>query len=203
MAECPHRRVRKRPSRQHSCRDSSASVRRARSGFEHPRRSVKTNSGRSRADPRRTTSSNERRDTRRDRVGRLCEGEAARQGCLSTLKSLHRRVRVTFDEGLCLAAAKGGQLQVLKWLLENDCPWDERACSGAAQFGHLGVLKWSDANDCPWDEKTCTGAAQFGHVEVLQWARANGCPWEKRTRVCAAQGGHVEILQWARANGCP
>jgi hypothetical protein len=39
---------------------------------------------------------------------------AAELGCLSTLRSLHRRGRVTFHKLLCDAAAKGGQLEVLK-----------------------------------------------------------------------------------------
>ena len=32
---------------------------------------------------------------------------------------------------------------------ENDCPWDWRTCAHAAKGGHLEVLKWLRANDCP------------------------------------------------------
>ena len=73
--------------------------------------------------------------------------EAARRGCLGTLKSLHRRGRVTFDKWLSLAAASGGQLKVLKWLLENRCPVDEATDEGAtplylaAQNGHGAVVR--------------------------------------------------------------
>jgi hypothetical protein len=58
----------------------------------------------------------------------------------------------------CANAALGGNLDVLKWLRdENDppCPWNNNNCAIAARGGHLDVLKWlRDENDppCPWDE---------------------------------------------------
>jgi len=104
---------------------------------------------------------------------------------------------------LCTIAATEGQLEVLKWLRENDFPWSERTCNVAAQGGHLEVLQWAHANGCPWDEDTCSGAAEGGHLEVLQWAHANGCPWDWETCRMAALRDHLEILQWARANDCP
>ena len=57
---------------------------------------------------------------KRDAIGEkgsfneLSPKEAAKRGCLGTLHSLHRRGRVTFDKNLCIAAAGGGQLKVLK-----------------------------------------------------------------------------------------
>ena len=58
--------------------------------------------------------------------------EAAERGCLGTLKSLHRRGHVTFNEDLCKVAARGGQFLVLKWMRENSCPWNARTCAFAA-----------------------------------------------------------------------
>ena len=137
------------------------------------------------------------------RVKELSPGEAAGRGCLSTLRSLHRRGRAELTVYLCESAARGGQFGVLEWLRENGCPWDETTCSGAAENGHLEVLKWWRANDCPWNVWTCAGAAKGGHLEVLRWARANGCSWDEKTCANAAKGGHLEVLKWARANGCP
>ena len=112
------------------------------------------------------------------RVKELSPGEAAGRGCLSTLRSLHRRGRAELTVYLCESAARGGQFGVLEWLRENGCPWDETTCSGAAENGHLEVLKWAHENGCTWDEYTCRGAAKGGHLEVLKWARENGCPCE-------------------------
>lgn len=50
-------------------------------------------------------------------------------------------------------------------------------CAWAAEGGHLEVLKWAIENDCPWDEQTCSRAAARDYLEVLKWLRTNGCPW--------------------------
>ena len=78
----------------------------------------------------------------------------------------------------------------------------------AAEDGNLEVLKWLHANECPWDESVCMNdAAIGGHLEVLKWLRANGCPWSgggfPTALQAAEQGGHDHIVVWARANGCP
>jgi|TARA_B110000114_G_scaffold74000_1_gene78371 hypothetical protein len=123
--------------------------------------------------------------------------EAAERGCLGTLKSLHRRGHVTFNEDLCKVAARGGQFLVLKWMHENSCPWNAGTCAFAAWGGHLGVLQWARAKGCPWDAKTCTGAAGEGHLEVLQWARENGCPWNADTCASSASNnGHKKLQAW-------
>ena len=67
-------------------------------------------------------------------VKELKPSEAAARGCLGTLKSLHRRGLVTFNENLCEAAVLGGQIKVLKWLRENSCPWHAATPVGC---GHL------------------------------------------------------------------
>lgn len=50
-------------------------------------------------------------------------------------------------------------------------------CAWAAEGGYLEVLKWAIENDCPWDEQTCSRAAARDYLEVLKWLRTNGCPW--------------------------
>ena len=41
--------------------------------------------------------------------------------------------------------------------------------------GHLEVLQWLISNECPLDDKmTSDFAAIDGHLEVLQWLRENG-----------------------------
>ena len=44
---------------------------------------------------------------------------------------------------LCESAAKGGHLEVLKYSIENGCPWDRRECEDFAKIGHhLEILKY-------------------------------------------------------------
>lgn len=52
-------------------------------------------------------------------------------------------------------------------------------CFSAALNGDLAMLKWARENDCPWDENTCTVAAMMGHLDLVNWARENGCPWDE------------------------
>ena len=42
---------------------------------------------------------------------------------------------------LCMAAAMSGQLEELKMLRDNGCPWSRSTCWAAARGGHLEVLK--------------------------------------------------------------
>ena len=142
---------------------------------------------------------------------------AVELGCLSALRRLQRRGRLSTEERkyFCEAAARGGHLEELKVLRANGCPWDEQTCSHAAAGGNLVVLQWARANGCPWDEETCSLAAgggifsrlhcvnRSGRFEVLQWLHANGCPWNADMCEEAARHGDLEMLQWPRANGCP
>ena len=133
----------------------------------------------------------------------LTDDDAVELGCLSALQRLQRGGRLSRQEYLCEAAARGGHLEELQGLRADGCPWDANACWAAALGGHLEVLQWARANYCPWDRLTCSKAAVGGHLGVLQWARANGCPWDENTCGAAAANGHLGVLQWATANGCP
>ena len=137
------------------------------------------------------------------RFTKLGEDEAVDLGCLTSLQRRQRGGRLSRQELLCQAAARGGNLEKLKEFRTNGCLWGVMTCPYAASGGHLEMLQWARDNGCPWNHMTCSYAARAGQLEVLRWARANGCPWNKDTCWAAARGGHLEVLQWARANGCP
>jgi hypothetical protein len=59
----------------------------------------------------------------------------------------------------------------------------------AARNGNLDVLKWAVQNVCYLNEDTCSCAAENGHLHVLIWARKDGCPWNKDTCANAAKNG--------------
>ena len=80
-----------------------------------------------------------------------------------------------FERGICMYAAGGGCLSVLKWARAQGYPWDEVTCAKAAENGHLAVLQWTLAQGCPWDEETCSPAAKHGHRAVLLFLLALGC----------------------------
>ena len=133
----------------------------------------------------------------------LDEHRAGKLGYLSAVQRLQRGGRLSRRELLCLAAARGGHLEKLKELRENDCPWNGWTCAYAAEGGHLEVLQWTRANGCPWGQRTCAEAAAGEHLDILQYARANGCQWNGDECFWARNGGHLEMLEWLHSNGCP
>ena len=125
------------------------------------------------------------------RFEELDEKRALELGCVSALKRLQRGGRLSRQERLCQAAAKSGQLEELKVLRADGCPWNVNTCAAATESGHLEALQRLRVNGCPWDEETCIWAAYGGHLEVLQWAHANGCPRNEDTCFWAATRGHL------------
>ena len=79
-------------------------------------------------------------------------------------------------ERFCWKMAENGNMEFLKFLHENGCPWDIRTCSWAALYGHLECLKYAHEKGCPWNEDTCAATARNGHLECLKFAHDNGCP---------------------------
>ena len=94
-------------------------------------------------------------------------------------------------------------IPLLRWARSRGYAWNAHTCSAAARLGNLDVLKHLHENGCPWDEATCSKAALGGHLDVLKYAHENGCPWNERTCYCAALGGHMDVLKYARENRCP
>ena len=53
-------------------------------------------------------------------------------------------------------AGMNGHIDVIEWLVDTQrCKLTPELCSAAAANGQLKVLKWARENDCPWDEWTC------------------------------------------------
>ena len=141
----------------------------------------------------------------------VSDEEAAELGYLHTLKNKRRKGLLRSGKDLCKAAARGGQLETLKWLHAIGCEWgrsdpdpwsDPGVCGLAAKRGDLEMLRWAREKKCPWDEHTFTHAASGGNFELLEWMFARGCKWN--SDVCeAAALKNLEVLKWARERNCP
>ena len=61
--------------------------------------------------------------------------------------------------------------------------------------GNLELVKWLRNEGCPWDTIMCDYVVHHGHVKVLRWARENGAPWNAATRDrAAAELGYTDDL---------
>jgi hypothetical protein len=67
--------------------------------------------------------------------------------CASSLNCWRQDCDARSASEMCAAAAGGGHLAVLRWLVrESGCEWDaDETCDAAARGGHLAVLQWAIA----------------------------------------------------------
>ena len=100
-------------------------------------------------------------------------------------------------------AAKNGNLDILKWLKRNGCPWNEDTFTAAATHGNLENMKWLKKNGCHWKENTFYGAVENGNIENMAWLKENNCPCKGTTFYLAVKGGNIETINWLKDNGCP
>ena len=98
----------------------------------------------------------------------------------------------------CCRVAQTNKLELLKWAREEKkCEWDEWTINAAARQGNLEMVKYCVANECPIDEWACASAAQNGHLECLKYLREEvKAPWDSETAAWAARNGHLHILEY-------
>jgi hypothetical protein len=103
----------------------------------------------------------------------------------------------------CMIAAKFGNLECLKYLHEKNCAWDYGTSGVAADLGNLEMLKYCVENGCEVGPGTCANAANQGHLECLKYLREKNVKWDHQTVQLARENNHVECLNYALANKCP
>eukprot|EP01036_Dinobryon_divergens_P035665 gene35665-46261_t len=98
--------------------------------------------------------------------------------------------------------ARNGNLEMLRWLKERECPKDLNTFLEAARGCHVEVLDWLQNMygwpDAIWPDafSTCDVIASTGRLDILQWALDHGCPWDARCACTCAREGHMEMFRW-------
>jgi hypothetical protein len=102
------------------------------------------------------------------------------------------------ERRFCLEVAETNKLELLKWAREEKkCKWGEGTITAAARQGNLEMVKYCVANECPIDEWACARAAQNGHLEMLKYLHEVAkAPWGSGTAAWAALNGHLHILEY-------
>jgi hypothetical protein len=148
---------------------------------------------------------------------------AAEGNTLHVLEFLHAQ-GCRWHWSASAAAARRGELQMLRWIREHGCNWneqsilseaassgnietaawvkqqpgvvcDDRAMIAAAARGSTATCEYLHAEQCPWSAQACDEAAINGHVQTLRWWHKHGCPLSTiRTCIKAAEGGSVSVL---------
>ena len=112
----------------------------------------------------------------------------------------HERLRQ--DEWFCHKAASEGNLMLLVWAREHDCPCKYSTCVAAIFCDNLEILKWMSANGFCLSN-AWVYAVECGNLHILQWLCNNGCSLDEDVFAKAAYHGHLHILQWLHASKCP
>jgi hypothetical protein len=108
------------------------------------------------------------------------------------------------QESFCYQVAVTNNLEFLKWAREvKRCAWDTDTIMSAAYEGNLDMVKYCVENDCPMHQKACTAAALNGHLAILKYLREHGYPWNSNTCLFAHQFNHVDCLNHAIEHKCP
>jgi len=108
------------------------------------------------------------------------------------------------QEYFCHRVAQANNLDYLKWAREvKQCEWNSWTIITAASNGNLEMVKYCVENDCPMDASACANAAEEGHLDVLKYLREHGCPWDWCTCRCAHQFNHIDCLNYAIEQRCP
>ena len=108
------------------------------------------------------------------------------------------------QEEFCDSVAATNDLALLRWVREEkECAWDWNTSAQAAILGNLEMLKYCVENGCEVNGGTCATAAEFGNLECLKYLHEKNVKWDHRTVQFARENNHVECLNYALANNCP
>jgi hypothetical protein len=130
---------------------------------------------------------------------------AAQNGNLEMLKYCLEN-QCPMDEGVCTGAAAGGSLECLKYLHEEvKAPWEEGAAVHASKNGYLYVLEYLvEKKYDKWVERTCECAARFGQLDCLKYLHETAkAPWDSDAVQYAHKNNQPECLQYLLDNNCP
>jgi len=107
-------------------------------------------------------------------------------------------------EYFCYQVAQTNNLDFLKWAREvKQCAWNRWTITQAAFHGNLEMVKYCVENDCPRHASTCSNAAMGGHLDVLKYLHEHDCPWDSNTCLYAYENNHIECLNYAIEHECP
>ena len=102
--------------------------------------------------------------------------EVARMNKLEYLVWAREVKNCDWNQGTINEAAYQGNLLMVKYCVENECPMSAYTCANAAMEGHLDVLKYLHENDCPWRSDACFEAHKFNEIDCLNYLIEQKCP---------------------------
>ena len=108
------------------------------------------------------------------------------------------------QEQFCDSVAQTNDLALLRWVREvKECDWNWMTGGMAVALGNLEMLKYCVENGCEVGTSTCASAAKCGNLECLKYLRSKNCPWKASTVYYARKNNHIDCLKYALKLKCP
>jgi hypothetical protein len=123
---------------------------------------------------------------------------AADSGSLAKLLWLHTEHNCQLFDDVTDHAARGGNVDMLKWLKEKGLDFTENTFKYGAMGGSVPVLQYLHDQKCPWDHEVSGEAARHGQLTALKWLLEHDAP-EGCLHEAAEAGGDEETLEWVEA----
>jgi len=108
------------------------------------------------------------------------------------------------QEEFCARVAATNDLALLRWVREEkECDWDYKTSGRAAILGNLEMLKYCVENGCEVHERVCALAAEYGNLDCLKYLRVKNVDWGERVCEFAHEKNHIDCLAYAIKNKAP
>jgi len=135
----------------------------------------------------------------------------ASTGSLECLQLLYAHEYPIFTESVFYKAVCGKNIDMIVWLLKNNCPYDKfmfiqnNGCDRtlmATVATSLPILKLLFDSGHLFSDHFCVYVSYYGNLEILDFLIQKGFKLSKGIIEHAAARGHLHIIVWAREHGC-
>ena len=87
-------------------------------------------------------------------------------------------------------------VELAKWAKENGAKFEGNFTEKAVKAGNIDVLKWVISENCAMPFMAIFRAAEQNRKDMFLLLRDAGCPVSDGVCLAAAKGGHFELLKW-------
>jgi hypothetical protein len=87
-------------------------------------------------------------------------------------------------------------LAKVQWLRARGVPWSSGTLAAAAKYGNIGLLRWAYDNGCQMSPNVMTVATWEGQIAAMQWLHKHGCPAEPDSIIKAVANAQMKALIW-------
>lgn len=107
---------------------------------------------------------------------------AVTSGNLQVVKNLHNN-KCPYDENICSLALENENYEILEWLVSEKYPVNNNLCKLAGVCADLDILFWIHNNDCQCDKDTCLYEIMKDNYEVMKWLKMRNYEWNRDSMI--------------------